>query len=349
MKKTFAKKNIIIVVGAFLAGVVLVVWGGIQNDAPNSRFFESDGENVRGETESAATELANWLIGEGYAYLRSERKTQAMAVAELARYFEPKSAANGLIASLNAHAQKTLTLTEKSSNEKLKGENLLSEARRLLKDGLISEAKLALLAAIESEPQNENAKKLLNEIDGMGDLKPFKPDHSAEGEALYRDGLKLKDEGDIAGARLKLKKAVDLISKEKPLPPFAADLKKEWSDISLRFEDIFKPKLQMIEGEIERASSLDAPRAIDQIIEAKKKAEEIVRSNPDWEAARQIADGSDTAMKAAAGRWLASAQAAEALSACAKARAIYSEIQTRLSDILPDAAASAKDGANRCR
>jgi tetratricopeptide (TPR) repeat protein len=225
---------------------------------------------------------------------------------------------------------------------------LVEEARLHLREGKPEQARMALAEAIERSDDSE-AKYILDEMDSSPRRAGRDPlEAEMRAKALFDEGMSLFASGEMAEVVKKFAEASELIGRAGIEAPFAFELKSALAKARDAARAEASPHLARAEGLFTSARGMRSEDAIPRLAEALREANLAVGLDPQGKEARELKAKIAGAVSAAAGGWLAAAEAAERLSGCAKAGPVYRRVAAGLSGIDDKAASRALDRAAAC-
>ncbi len=210
---------------------------------------------------------------------------------------------------------------------------LIEEAKQHLREGRAEQARLALVQAQENDPSGE-ASRMIAAMDADGEVQSDKgkllAGQQEKARALFDRGREELLAGDAAGAYRDLFGAQEALKDAGASAPFADELRAALRYAEDAAMNIAAKQAQEARDIIAAAREKNAGAAATLLVhavEAAIAAEQVLPGNADAAETAVLARG---ALSAAAGRWMASARAAEQLSGCKKARPIYESISLAL-------------------
>lgn len=232
----------------------------------------------------------------------------------------------------------------------------VTQAREHLRRGNLAQARLSLMEATSVDPDNEEAKWLLQEVEKDGSAAKT---HDANGDTqiadreeevrkLLRSGILLKEKGDLIGAKTTLEQVEEIAKDGRISPALASSIGDTKRDIQGELMAAITPRVKAIDEAIRSAGDLDAPTAAQRLLAMRHELDDISKALPSDNMVAETVRRSEAMLKSAAGRWFASAEVAERLSGCAKALPMYTAIVSRLDGIGVEIAAHAREGVRRC-
>lgn len=189
---------------------------------------------------------------------------------------------------------------------------LVEEARAHAMEGRRQQARLALVEAMELQPDDPRIAALLEEVGR-------EPEGAAPDGANAIEGLM---EPAVEEAR---RKAME-------------ELKARSSDRILALRRL-----------IEEAPGMEAPRAVRELASARRGVEEMARAMPQEAEVIRLRERIDAALAAAAARGIAAAAAAERYAGCGEALPLYRAIAASLEGVDPMRGREASEGIKRCQ
>lgn len=223
---------------------------------------------------------------------------------------------------------------------------LVEEARLHAERNEAEQARLALIEAADRQPADERIARLLEEVGRQTQAAPS--GDVASVERSYEEGLQLKREGDLAGARRALDRAVEGMRALAAAPPFSAALGEARQSVIDELRKRFSHRLSELRRLLAAASAMPAPRAVEQLAEARRSIEEIADALLDEADVMRLRTGIDAALRSAASRWIAAARTAETHSGCGAARPMYRAVIAAVGESWPALAQEATRGVGRC-
>lgn len=228
---------------------------------------------------------------------------------------------------------------------------VLSEARKLMREGRRAEARLALIAAIEADPQDEDARHLLQAIpEGASEEAPASPekvDHAAAAQEAFDHGRDSLRRGELEAARQEFQQARALAVAEAPL--FVSEAEAALRDVEAAIQKQVAPAIARVRAILASASGAPAEAATARLIDARALAAAIGQQLPGDLQAQRLQRLVETELAAAARRWLAVAETEERLQGCRVAAPTYQRLAAALSLADPTLSALASKRADGCR
>lgn len=332
-------------------GVLLIVAGRLKDNAYNVPI---EMQETNESYSSASTELSNFLLKEGWKLKRAGRWKAAVWSAGLAAFHGNVDGAAALSATLEEqrlsfdHVHSETVAVRDTENRKNKDESPFLDVKEHVREGRMAQARLDLMEIKESGHEADRAHELIKDMNKIEKNATSEPDRDAASHALYEEGLRLRDKGDIDGAFSALAKARNAISDIFPRPTFASALDEAHRAIMERIYNEIAPRLSSIAALIDAVASHDAHLAASEIAAVRLEIESMSLRLPGNNVIEKIKKKADTALLHASERWIRGAEATERFHGCKAALSVYETIANNLITSMPSIANEAKSGVVRC-
>lgn len=224
--------------------------------------------------------------------------------------------------------------------------SLIEEARLHFGQKRTAQARLALFAAMERSPGDARIARLLKEVGRSAEA--VSTEDARPVEQLFEEGMRLKRDRDLPGARRAFDEAMEMMRTLSAAPPFAGALAEVRKDVIEELRRRFAGRLSELQGALSDRVAMSAREAVEKLYGARGVIEEIAGAMPGDAEVMRLCREIDAALRTAASRWLAGAYAAEQYSGCAAAGPIYRAIVAALEGSLPALAEEASRGMARC-
>ncbi len=224
----------------------------------------------------------------------------------------------------------------------------LAQARELMREGRRAEARLALTAAIEEDPTDEEAKRLLQAIlDQREEAVQAGGERFVTVQELFDQGREALRRSEPLSARQHFQQAQALIGME--VSAVAAELRLAAKEAEAAIRRQQAPAIERVQAILAAASGVSAEAATIRLVEAKAIATAVVQQLPEDIQVRKLLGRIEQQLASAVRRWFAVADTEAHLQGCRVAAPTYRKIAAALSQADPALAALASERAERCR
>lgn len=233
---------------------------------------------------------------------------------------------------------------------------MMNEVRGYLKSGDVVQAKMALEEAVDHKDSSDAARGLLvdikknEEMAGEEKLKIIdgKNELISKAENLFREGVRLKEDGNLIEAYRKLKLAGKIIEKENGIVSFEKDLADMKNVMREEIKNSLAGKIFSVNSLLSETKNMSASEIVDALSPTKLYFDSIADVMSDDGEYLVLSGQVKESVKIAGDRWLSSALTAEKFSGCGKALPMYEQISTKLKDAEASIVSDAKEGIARC-
>ena len=233
--------------------------------------------------------------------------------------------------------------------------DLIREARNFLRESHFREARLILEELLDRSPDDQEAKRLLSEIDGMEAAPPPGKDHpdetatdlDARAESLLREGIRMSNDQQPVKARRLLSEAAKLVDGHAVAPPYAVSLQQALTESSTKAQAELEHRAAEIGAQVESALHLEPMEALERLTLARRSLETLGIQGRE-RAIAALVEKIQHGVRSASDAWLSKALSAEEFFGCSRALPLYRKMQERQGDISPEAGSAAGEGVKRC-